>query len=235
MRQNTRSLHCASVGMTSLKSTQVSVQGPDANLGHKARKIGRLAELNCELCLVNVLVDVLASTRDNAITGFLVQFETHLGEILVSLGQDAVVVAVFVNLVAEGQPGTEVHRLITGSTVPGIDQRIAERLGGLMPHNVDAAIGIDVFVRAGLASVKELVGAAVGAASRITDERILDGLPAHDRVRGSMVSAVLGAHATVVDVLVGEADVDSVGVVGKVFALDRRGDNRLNIAEGLSL
>ena len=75
--------------MTSLKSTQVSVQGPDANLGHKARKIGRLAELNYELCLVNVLVDVLASTRDNAITGFLVQFETHLAEILVSLGQDA--------------------------------------------------------------------------------------------------------------------------------------------------
>jgi hypothetical protein len=72
---------------------QVGVQRTDARLGAPAkkgaRKIGRLAHLDYELCLVNVLVDVLASTRDNAITGFLVQFETHLAEILVSLGQDA--------------------------------------------------------------------------------------------------------------------------------------------------
>lgn len=88
-----------------------------------ARNIGRLAQLSYELCLVNVFVDVLASTRDSAGTRLLVQFETHLSEILVSLGQDAVVVAVLVNLVAEGQPGTEVHRLVTGSAIPGIEQR----------------------------------------------------------------------------------------------------------------
>ena len=85
---------------------QVSVQGADANLGYQAKKsarrIGRLALLDYQLCLVNVLVDVLASTRDGAGTGLLVQFETHLGEVLVSLGQNAVVVAVLVNLVAEG-------------------------------------------------------------------------------------------------------------------------------------
>jgi len=45
----------------------------------KAPKIGRLAQLNQELCLVNVLVDVFARTRDVALTGLRVQFETHLG------------------------------------------------------------------------------------------------------------------------------------------------------------
>jgi len=72
--------------------------------------------------------------------------------------------------------------------------------------------------------------AAAGALVRIADHRILDDLAADDGSGRAMVSAELAAEARIGYVLVGQNEVDSVGVGGQVLGLECVGHDLLNLA-----
>jgi len=87
-------------------------------------------------------------------------------------------------------------------------------------HIGAAALSVIAHDHAGLAAARALIG--------IANHRIMDDFAAYDRSGGPMVSAELGAEARIGDVLIGQDEIDSVGVVGQVLVLDGILDDGLN-------
>lgn len=102
-----------------------------------------------------------------------------------------------------------------------------------MPHDSRGSISAGIHVGAAALTLVAEDGAGFAAARAlvgITNHRIMDDFAGHDRGRRTMVSAELGAEARIRHVLIGQDEIDSIGVVGQVLVLDGLVDDGLNVA-----
>ena len=182
------------------------------------------------------LVNVLASAGDVSCPALARQLQHFLHDVILGADRIGVVVAVLVRFHGAEQPGAAVAGLAAEVAGPGrvqVDFRIARAFRELMPHDSRGSISAGIHVGAAALTLVAEDGAGFAAARAlvgIAHHRIMDDFAGHDRRRRTMVSAELGAEARIRHVLIGQDEIDSIGVVGQVLVLDGVVDDGLNVA-----
>lgn len=189
------------------------------------------------------LEHVIAGAGYVSVPALAGQFEHFLHGVMLRANGVGIEVTVAVCFDGAEDPGAAVTRLAAEIAGPGGDHinfRIAHSFRELVPHNGRSSVGAGIHVGAlalAIVAQDEAGLAAAGALVRIANHRVLDDFAADDGGGGAMISAELAAEAGIGHILVGQDEVDSVGVFGEVPALDGVGNDGLNLgvaAEGLT-